>query len=276
MEGHDPLSATAPLTRRDLLSAAAAGCALGATSGVQLVAADPAADKDKDYDPTLTPEDRIQVDPNAISLVTTTRRYVAITFDDGPDPDYTPAVLAILRRYAVTATFFVVGSNATAHPDLIAAIHAQGHALANHTQNHRWLNELGPADVMAELKLGRQHVLGSPGARLYRPPRGWTSPTVAAVASRLALRPVYWSDCIEAHHGVGARATGRQVGTDAVPGSIILTHDGGTINGPNRQRIDRSHSVESLPYLLQILAERSLTPVTVPTLLASAGGPGTG
>ncbi|HEV7148178.1 MAG TPA: polysaccharide deacetylase family protein, partial [Pedococcus sp.] len=172
-------------------------------------------------------------------------------------------------RYAVPATFFVVGSNATAHPDLIARIRADGHVLANHTQNHRWLNELRPAEVSAELTLGRRHVQGGPGARLYRPPRGWTSPTVARIATRLSIRPVFWSDCLEAHLGFGPRAAGHQVGENAVPGSIILTHDGGTILGPNPQRLNRSHSVASLPYLIEALAKRSLTPVTVPTLLAS-------
>jgi peptidoglycan/xylan/chitin deacetylase (PgdA/CDA1 family) len=268
MGGHARGRAAAPVTRRDILSAAVACCALGATSSVQLVS--PPAVPDNDYDPTTTPEDRVHADPRAISLAATTRRYVAVTFDDGPDPEYTPAVLAILRRYAVTATFFVVGSNATAHPDLIARIRSQGHVLANHTQNHRWLNELSPAEVTAELTLGARHVQGGPGAGLYRPPRGWTSPTVATVADRLAIRPVFWSDCLEAHLALGPREAGQRVGNDAGPGSIILTHDGGTIVGPNPQRIDRSHSVASLPYLLQTLAKRSLTPVSVPTLLASS------
>jgi peptidoglycan-N-acetylglucosamine deacetylase len=268
MGGHARGRAAAPVTRRDVLSAAVLCCALGATSGVDLVSSPEVPDRD--YDPTTTPEDRLQADPRAISRALTTRRYVAVTFDDGPDPDYTPAVLAILRRYAVTATFFVVGSNATAHPDLIAQIRSQGHVLANHTQNHRWLNELSPAEVSAELTLGRRHVQGGPGDRLYRPPRGWTSPVVATVADRLAMRPVFWSDCLEAHLGLGPRAAGRHVGMDAGPGSIILTHDGGTIVGPNPQRLDRSHSVAGLPYLLQTLADRSLTPVTLPTLLAAS------
>lgn len=268
MGGHARGRAAASVTRRDILSAAVTCCALGVTSSVQLVSAPTVPDND--YDATTTPEDRLLADPKAISFATTRRRYVAITFDDGPDPDFTPAVLAILRRYAVPATFFVVGSNATAHPELIARIRSDGHVLANHTQNHRWLNELRPAEVRAELTLGGRHVQGGPGARLYRPPRGWTSPTVATIADRLAIRPVFWSDCLEAHLGLEPRAAGHQVGQDAVPGSIILTHDGGTIVGPNPQRISRSRSVASLPYLIEALAKRSLTPVTVPTLLASS------
>ena len=216
---------------------------------------------------TTTPDDRQRVDPRSVSTVQTTHPLVAITFDDGPDPDYTPEVLAILRRYAVPATFFVVGANATAHPELIARIRAGGHAVANHTHNHRWLDELTPVEVRAELTLGGRHVDG-PGAGLYRPPRGWTSPMVARAGRELGLRSIFWSDCVEAHFDIGARGAGMRVGYFAEPGSIILAHDGGRIAGPNAQRVDRSRSVAALPHLIEKLRQRSLAPVTVPQLLS--------
>lgn len=259
--------APAWLTRRRVLTAAATSCVLGAVSALHLSQA--ATASSGDHGQTRTPEQRHQADPAAVSSVRTARPWVALTFDDGPDPDYTPEVLDILRRYAVPATFFVVGRNATAHPDLLARIIAEGHATANHTQNHRWLNTLPEPDVRAELTLGGRHVAG-PAAQLYRPPSGWTSPTVARVGGLLALRPIFWSDCVEAHFDIGARGAGRRVGYFAGPGSIILTHDGGTIAGPSSQHVDRSRSVAALPYLLEKLARRSLTPVTVPQLLSAA------
>lgn len=259
--------ARAWVTRRRVLTAAATSCVLGAVSALHLSEA--ATASGGDHGRTMTPEQRQRADPASVSSVRTARPWVAITFDDGPDPDYTPEVLDILRRYAVPATFFVVGSNATAHPDLVARIRAEGHATANHTQNHRWLNSMTEPDVRAELTLGGRHVAGS-AADLYRPPSGWTSPTVARVGGLLALRPIFWSDCIEAHFDIGAQGAGRRVGYFAVPGSIILTHDGGSIAGPNAQHIDRSRSVAALPYLIEKLARRSLVPVTVPQLLGAA------
>ena len=91
---------------------------------------------------------------------------------------------------------------------------------------------------------------------------------VAQAGRDLGLRPIFWSDCVEAHFDIGARGAGMRVGYFAEPGSIILVHDGGRIAGPNAQRIDRSRSVAALPHLLEKLQKRSLRPVTVPQLLS--------
>ncbi|WP_411286082.1 polysaccharide deacetylase family protein [Lapillicoccus sp.] len=254
-----------PVSRRAVLAAAAAGCVLGTTPVTPPAHAEVSAGGDEAR--TRTPAERRRADPGSVSSVSTTHPLVALTFDDGPDPDHTPEVLTILRRYAVPATFFVVGANAAAHPELLARIRAEGHAVANHTQNHRWLDELTQAEVRAELTLGGRHVDG-PAVGLYRPPRGWTSPLVARAGRDLGLRPIFWSDCVEAHFDIGARGAGLRVGYFAEPGSIILMHDGGSVVGPNAQRIDRSRSVAALPHLIEKLQKRSLTPVTVPQLLS--------
>jgi len=249
--------------------AGATGCILGA-AGLAHLGAAPAAVAGSPRE-TLTPDDRQAADPAGVSSVSVSRPWVALTFDDGPDPDYTPAVLDILAGAGAKATFFVVGSNATAYPQLVARIRGEGHALANHTQNHRWLNALDEREVRAEMTLGATHVTGA-GARLFRPPRGCTSPTVARVGQELRLRSVFWSDCVEAHFHLGPKGAGRRVGYYASAGSIILTHDGGRVRGPNPQQVDRSRSVEALPHLLAKLRQRGLVPVTMPTLLA-AGRP---
>jgi len=206
--------------------------------------------------------------------VRTDRPWLALTFDDGPDPAFTPAVLDVLARFGATATFFVVGRNALAHPHLVARAVAEGHVIANHTHDHRWLDRLDPAGVADEVDRGAADLaaVGVAASGIFRPPRGLTSPSVAGLTRRRGLRSVFWSDCLEAHHrGSRARSAGEVVDA-AGPGSILLAHDGGRIDGPNPQRIDRSRTVESLPLLLAGLERRRLRTVTLPQLLR-AGTP---
>jgi peptidoglycan/xylan/chitin deacetylase (PgdA/CDA1 family) len=76
---------------------------------------------------------------------------VALTFDDGPNPTFTPQILAILKKYDVKATFFVVGMNAEKYPDLIKAIHDQGHVVASHSQTHPMLTKISEAQLQNEI-----------------------------------------------------------------------------------------------------------------------------
>jgi peptidoglycan/xylan/chitin deacetylase (PgdA/CDA1 family) len=103
-------------------------------------------------------------------------RRIALTFDDGPDPVTTPAILDVLRDYHVKATFFVIGARAEQHPELIERIVGEGHALGNHTYYHRDLTKLAPESTQTELQdtqavinraLGRQYRV-----TLFRPPCG--------------------------------------------------------------------------------------------------------
>jgi chitooligosaccharide deacetylase len=195
-------------------------------------------------------------------------RTVALTFDDGPDPAFTPAVLDVLAHFGATATFFVVGRNALAHPGLVARAVAEGHVVANHTHDHRWLDRLDAAEVADEVDRGAADLaaVGVAASGIFRPPRGLTSPAVAGLTRRRGLRSVFWSDCLEAHHGSMSRSVGAVV-DHAGPGSVVLAHDGGRIDGPNPQRLDRSRTVESLPGLLAGLERRRLRTVALPRLL---------
>ena len=88
------------------------------------------------------PDDQVvklkAIDPRAVSSVPTSAPLVALTFDDGPDPAYTPRVLEILAQHQVRATFFMIGRSAARHPELVAAVLTAGHTIANHTQDHLW------------------------------------------------------------------------------------------------------------------------------------------
>jgi peptidoglycan/xylan/chitin deacetylase (PgdA/CDA1 family) len=218
---------------------------------------------------TDSPWSRTLVDPDAITAVHTAADAVALTFDDGPDPRFTPHVLDVLAGAGATATFFVVGRNAEEHSDLVRRIVAEGHEVANHTQDHVWLDGLDDAGVRREITAATASLraAGAPRPHVFRPPRGWTSSTAARAAAALGLRTVFWTDCLEArlHHGVPAAAA--QVADGAHAGSVLLLHDGGRIPGPNAQELDRSATVEALPYLLAKLHRRGLAAASLRRLL---------
>ena len=252
------------LRRRDVLSAGAL-CLIGGL-GAGLLGEEAGATPSQVR--TTTSAARRAVDARAVSRVRTARPWLALTFDDGPDPAFTPAVLDVLAHFGATATFFVVGRNALAHPGLVARAVAEGHVVANHTHDHRWLDRLDPAAVADEVDRGAADLaaVGVTGSGIFRPPRGLTSPAVAGLTRRRGLRSVFWSDCLEAHHGPMSHSVAAVVDR-AGPGSVVLAHDGGRIDGPNPQRLDRSRTVESLPGLLAGLERRRLRTVTLPQLL---------
>jgi peptidoglycan/xylan/chitin deacetylase (PgdA/CDA1 family) len=213
---------------------------------------------------------RHEIDPQGIVRVRTARRMVALTFDDGPDPRFTPAVLDALAAYGFRATFFAVGRNLVAYPDLAARIVREGHHVANHTFDHLWLDRLDEASLTRELVGGRAAAarfdLG--GSRFVRPPRGWTSRGVARRTSQLGQQTVFWSACVESALRDGPDA-GERVGDRLRPGDVLLAHDGGRITGPNAQDLDRSATVAALPALFETLRRRGVNGVPVQELVAS-------
>lgn len=218
--------------------------------------------------PTSSPQSRRAADRDCVSYVRTHRPVLSLTFDDGPDPRYTPAVLDLLRRYDARATFFVVGANAAAHPDLVARMRAEGHEVANHTHDHAHLTEISNAEVRDQIARGRR-VIGDAGARLLRPPVGRTSTSVAEVARSLGERQAFWSSCLEACLHDGARVGGTGLGEALDPGAVVLAHDGGRVEGRWAQEYPRDQTVEALPHLLEALAARGLSSVPVGELVRS-------
>jgi peptidoglycan/xylan/chitin deacetylase (PgdA/CDA1 family) len=163
---------------------------------------------------------------------------VALTFDDGPDPQYTPRLLAALRQHQVKATFCVIGESAAAFPDLIRQIAADGHMLCNHTWNHDMSLGRKSEDVIrADLQRTNDAIhAGAPNApiRYFRHPGGsWTQAAVA-VAGSLGMKSAHWqvdpTDWNVARFGGGAAMTQHILTilrTDVQPGDIVLMHDGG-------------------------------------------------
>lgn len=153
---------------------------------------------------------------------------VALTFDDGPHPDGTPAVLDILARAGHKATFFVIGEQVRRRPELARAIVEQGHQIALHGDRHRLQLRLTPAQVRDDLERGRaaiEDAVGTPVA-WHRPPYGIYSPAGLAAARAAGLEPLLWSRWgkdwrrFTTPHRIAARAT-----RDVSAGDVILLHD---------------------------------------------------
>jgi peptidoglycan-N-acetylglucosamine deacetylase len=151
----------------------------------------------------------------------------ALTFDDGPDPDATPAVLEALEEAGVRATFFMVGEQVMANIELARAVPAGGHEVALHGFEHRPHEELTPQQARDDLARGLGAVEAATGARprLYRPPYGLFSEASYEACRELELEPVYWSAWGLDHEPLPAERIADLVCRDLVPGLIVVLHD---------------------------------------------------
>jgi peptidoglycan/xylan/chitin deacetylase (PgdA/CDA1 family) len=154
------------------------------------------------------------------------RRSLALTFDDGPHPETTPALLLTLRSLKVRATFFLVGEGVERWPELVRQIAADGHAIGNHTQHHRLLT-FRTAEQIAEEVAACQRALAGAGvaARLFRPPHGFKPIGLHRVLARHALRLVAWQGSIRDTDAPGAERLVERAVALARAGRILLLHD---------------------------------------------------
>lgn len=215
---------------------------------------------------------RLAAEPRAVFGVATDEPVVALTFDDGPDARYTAAVLDVLDHHGSHATFFQVGVNALAHPDLVLAVDRAGHSIGNHTRSHQALDRLATEEAFEEILRGAADLeqAGAPTPRLVRPPYGLTDEAIGAFVTAEACASVFWTTSVEHELGTGRAGedpVDRMV-AEARPGDVLLAHDGsGAVHLPEDRRTDRSRTLAALPRLLAGLTERGFRVVDVPRLL---------
>jgi peptidoglycan/xylan/chitin deacetylase (PgdA/CDA1 family) len=167
----------------------------------------------------------------------TRQREVWLTIDDGPDPEDTPRILELLAARQARATFFVIGENAAAYPELVRAIAAAGHEIAHHTHTHPvvafWC--AGPARVARELDAGLQalRAAGVTPAR-FRPPVGIKNLWLAPALRARGLTAIGWSARGLEHWLGDAGAVANRVLSGIAPGAILLLHEGPRMPGAIR------------------------------------------
>jgi peptidoglycan/xylan/chitin deacetylase (PgdA/CDA1 family) len=185
---------------------------------------------------------------------------IALTFDDGPNPLYTFQILAILRKYDVNATFFVIGSHAAAYPALVQQESQQGILIGNHTWTHPHLIYLSPAAVRHELQSTSNEIQADTGVlpSVFRPPYGEFNSSVRSIAASLGLSTVVWNVDPKDWSRPGTNAIIQNVLKSVHNGSIILLHDGGG---------NRSETVAALPTIITRLAQRGFQFITIPRMI---------
>jgi peptidoglycan/xylan/chitin deacetylase (PgdA/CDA1 family) len=178
------------------------------------------------------------------SLTATGSKSVALTFDDGPDPRYTPMLLDLLKKYQIKATFCLIGYRAKAYPALVRRIVAEGHALCNHTWQHSLdlakKKKTGgyvhsDAAIRADLKRTNDAILAAvPKARIgyFRAPGGNFTKRLVTIAASLGMKSIYWSvdpaDWDNGRFGTGSKMTNHVISTvkhQVHAGAIVLSHD---------------------------------------------------
>jgi peptidoglycan-N-acetylglucosamine deacetylase len=161
--------------------------------------------------------------------VPTDKKIVALTYDDGPNVEFTPKLLKVLAKYHAKATFFMIGNLMEKHPDIVKEVVAQGHLIGNHTYSHPHDIELcTDAQIAYELDRCGQIIEDMTGKQphLFRPPLGLADGRIITLAEDRGYTTVLWSVCADHHDAPTPESMANRVIRRVRPGSIILAHDG--------------------------------------------------
>jgi peptidoglycan/xylan/chitin deacetylase (PgdA/CDA1 family) len=192
-------------------------------------------------------------------------KLVALTFDDGPNDPWTLRIADVLDQYGVKATFFVVGKNADAHPQVVRALVERGHLVGNHSYHHR------KRDAIFELRYGELTKAETSIAKaagvcpaLFRPPSGFHTPWQLHAVSSHHMRTIGWDVQPSDWKSPPADEIVKRVVDSVRPGSIVLLHDGDDTN----QNVDRSATLDALPGIIESLQAEGYRFVRVDELLS--------
>jgi len=189
---------------------------------------------------------------------------IALTFDDGPHPEYTIQLLDVLDSYNVKATFFLVGNLMEKYPDIVKQIVARGHAIGNHTYSHPPNMELEThASVITELDRTDAVIKKITGMKtdLFRPPKGLVDGNLLSIAEQKGFKTILWTVCADNREAPTPELMAKRVTDRISPGAIILAHDG--------RYKSRWKDVAATPIIIERLIIAGYHFVTVPELIAA-------
>ena len=200
-----------------------------------------------------------------VTRVMTDKPFVALTFDDGPNPAYTPQLLDILARHQARATFFMVGETAAKHKDLVADVAARGHAIGNHSWDHPSFPSLTGSQRRRQLRRCSA-ALAPHGQRLFRPPFGHQDLASRLDALWLGYEVIAWTALAGDWRDRGPDEILQKLAGRIEPGTIVLLHDA-LFSSLEPAYLDRTPTLQAVDRLLDEYADYQF--VTVPELLAS-------
>lgn len=176
---------------------------------------------------------------------------VALTFDDGPNPTFTPQILTILKKYNIKATFFVVGANAKKYPELIKAIHDQGHVIGNHSQTHPMLTKIPEAQLQNEIIKPSEIIVSIIGIKpkCLRYPFGASNSHVRAEIRSHGMMPLPMGFNSFDYDRPGTEKIITWVLKNAYSKQVILMHDGFA---------KREQTVAALPVIIEGIQKKGL------------------
>lgn len=210
----------------------------------------------------VTTDDELRIENNPIFWKAKTKeKVVALTFDDGPHPTYSQRILDVLKREGVKATFFVVGKEAKKYQNIIKKEAAAGNEIENHSYSHPQFSTISDADILREINMAGDTIEAITGRRptFFRPPKGLLGVDVTNLADANGYEVVLWSASLERALPTAPKENALRLASEVQPGYIILAHDG---------RLDRSATVEALPYLIDELKNKGYRFVTLSQMYA--------
>ncbi|MBT2686624.1 polysaccharide deacetylase family protein [Bacillus sp. ISL-47] len=190
------------------------------------------------------------------------KKVIALTFDDGPEDVYTPQILEILKAKNVKATFFVMGQQVRAYPHLLKQIHAEGHALGNHTWYHPDVRTLSDAQFIQTVQTTTDEIKKVTGVQvdLFRPPYGAINENQIETLNQHGYRSISWTIDSNDWSGASANEILSRVKPRAASGGIVLLH-----NFKDGRKLDGM--IEALPEMIDYLRAQGYEFVTIPEII---------
>ncbi len=202
-----------------------------------------------------------------IYKVNTDQKKVALTFDDGPSPIWTPQILHALKEKNVKATFFMIGYHVQKYPDIARQVARDGHTIANHGYAHSVILYYKPAEIEEEIKYTEEVIRNITGktTRFFRPPKAWLRPSIKEKIISMGYNVILWSlnskDWVCFNHRYIVSRLVKRIRA----GDIILFHDSGNIysteGGVRRQ------TVKAIPLLIDTLRKKGFEFVSIDELI---------
>ena len=201
--------------------------------------------------------------------VKTKKKMIALTFDDGPSPKWTPKILDALKKAEIKATFFMTGRHVKEYPDVAKRVADEGHCIGNHGYAHNVVFYYKPAEIEEEIKYTEHIIKEITGetTKYFRPPKAWLRSRIKKTIKEMGYETVLWSlnskDWVTFNHRYISSVLKRLVRK----GDILLFHDSGNVFGAEGG--DRSQTVATIPLLAKKLRKKGFQFVTVDELLHS-------